>query len=325
MQRSRRQFFGLAAGVGAFPFGPGVAKAQAYPARPVRLIVGAAAGAPPDLFARLIGQWLSDRLGQPFVIDNRPGVAGNIAIEAVARSAPDGYTLLLIPTSAAINATLYEKLNYNFIRDIVPIAPLVHLPAVMEVNPAFPAKTVREFIAYAKAYPSKLNMASAGNGTVGHVAGELFKMMTGVDMVHVPYRSTPPALIDLIGGQVDVMFDTIPVSIGHIRGGKLHALAVTAATRLDVLPDTPTMNSFVPGYEASGLFGIGAPKNTPAEFVDRLNEQINAALVDPKIKVRIDDLGGTVAVASPTEFGKFIAEQTEKWARVVKFSGARPD
>jgi tripartite-type tricarboxylate transporter receptor subunit TctC len=325
MQRSRRQFVGLAAGVGAYPFALGVAKAQAYPARPVRLIVGAAAGAPPDLFARLIGQWLSDRLGQPFVIDNRPGVAGSIAMEAVARSAPDGYTLLLIPTSAAINATLYEKLNYNFIRDIAPIAPLVHLPAVMEVNPSSPAKTVHEFIAYAKANPSKLNMASAGNGTVGHVAGELFKMMTGVDMVHVPYRSTPPALTDLISGHVDVMFDTIPVSIGHIRGGKLRALAVTAATRLDVLPDTPTMNSFVPGYEASGFFGIGAPKNTPAELVNRLNEQINAALVDPKIKVRIDDLGGTVAVASPTEFGKFIAEQTEKWARVVKFSGARPD
>jgi tripartite-type tricarboxylate transporter receptor subunit TctC len=325
MQPSRRQFISLAAGVGAFPFAPRVAKAQAYPARPVRLIVGAAAGAPPDLFARLIGQWLSDRLGQPFVIDNRPGVAGNIAIEAVARSAPDGYTLLLIPTSAAINATLYEKLNYNFIRDIAPIAPLVHLPAVMEVNPSFPAKTVHEFIAYAKANPSKLNMASAGNGTVGHVAGELFKMMTGVDMVHVPYRSTPPALTDLISGQVDVMFDTIPVSIGHIRGGKLRALAVTAATRLEVLPNTPTMNSFVPGYEASGFFGIGAPKNTSAELVDRLNEQINAALVDPKIKVRIDDLGGTVAVASPTEFGKFIVEQTEKWAKVVKFSGARPD
>jgi tripartite-type tricarboxylate transporter receptor subunit TctC len=325
MQPSRRQFIGMAAGVGAFPFAPGVAKAQAYPARPVRLIVGAAAGAPPDLFARLIGQWLSDRLGQPFVIDNRPGVAGNIAMEAVARSAPDGYTLLLIPTSAAINATLYEKLNYNFIRDIAPIAPLVHLPAVMEVNPSFPAKTLNEFIAYAKAYPSKLNMASAGNGTVGHVAGELFKMMTGVDMVHVPYRSTPPALTDLISGQVDVMFDTIPVSIGHIRGGRLRALAVTGATRLDVLPDTPTMNSFVPGYEASGFFGIGAPSNTPAEFVYRLNEQINAALVDPKIKARIDDLGGTVAVASPKEFGKFIAEQTDKWAKVVKFSGARPD
>jgi tripartite-type tricarboxylate transporter receptor subunit TctC len=325
MQPSRRQLLSLAAGVASFPVFPGPAKAQAYPTRPVRLIVGAAAGAPPDLFARLIGQWLSDRLSQPFVIDNRPGVAGNIAIEAVARSAPDGYTLLLIPTSAAINATLYEKLNYNFIRDIAPIAPLVHLPAVMEVNPSFPAKTVHEFIAYAKANPSKINMASAGSGTAGHVAGELFKMMTGVDMVHIPYRSTPPALTDLIGGQVHVMFDTIPVSIGHIRAGRLRALAVTTAARLDALPDTPTMDSFVPGYEASGFFGVGAPRNTPAEIVTRLNERITAGILDPKIKARIDDLGGTVAVASPREFGNFIAKETEKWAKVVQFSGARPD
>jgi tripartite-type tricarboxylate transporter receptor subunit TctC len=325
MKLARRQFFRLTAAAVALPALSRIAQAQAYPVRPVRLIVGAAAGAPPDVFARLVGQWLSERLGRPFVIDNRPGVAGNIAIEAVVRSPPDGYTLLLVPTSAAINATLYEKLNFNFIRDIAPVASIVRLPAVMEVNSSFPAATVPEFIAYAKANPGKLNMASAGKGTVGHVAGELFKMMAGVNMVHVPYRSTPPALTDLLGGQVEIMFDTIPVSIAHIRAGRLRALAVTTATRLEALPGVPTMDSFVPGYEASGFFGIGAPNNTPAEIINRLNEEINAGLADLQIKARITDLGGTVASGSPIDFGKFVADETDKWGKVVKVSGAQPD
>jgi tripartite-type tricarboxylate transporter receptor subunit TctC len=298
--------------------GPATAAAQAYPTRPVRLIVGFPAGGPNDILARLMGQWLAERLGQPFVIDNRPGAGSNIGTEAVVKASPDGYTLLMIAASSAINATLYEKLNFNFIRDIAPVAAVVRTPNVLEVNPSFPAKTVPELIAYAKANPGKINMAAPGNGSGPHVAGELFKMMTGLNMVVVPYRGAAPALTDLLAGQVQVMFDGVPSSIEHIRAGKLRAIAVTTATRSNALPDVPTLADFVPGYEASAWFGIGAPKSTPAEIVEKLNKEINAGLADPKMKARIADLGGTVLALSPTEFGKLIAEETEKWGKVVR-------
>ena len=280
-----------------------------------------APGGGADIIARLIGQWLSERLGQPFIIENRPGAGSNIATEAVVHAPADGYTLLLVSPANAINATLYDKLNFNFIRDIAPVAGIIRVPNVMVVNPSVPAKTVPEFIAYAKANPGKLNMASAGIGTAPHVAGELFKMMAGVDMVHVPYRGDGPALTDLIGGQVQVMFAAMPSSIEYIRAGKLRALAVTTATRSEALPDIPTVGDFVPGYEASGWYGIGAPKNTPAEIIDKLNKEINAGLADPKIKARLADLGGTVLPGSPADFGKLIADETEKWAKVIKFAG----
>ena len=288
-------------------------------------IVGFAAGGAPDILARLMGQWLSERLGQPFVIENRPGAGSNIATEAVVRAPPDGYTLLLVSPANAINATLYDKLNFNFIRDIAPVAGIIREPHVMVVNPSVPAKTVPEFIAYAKANPGKLNMASAGNGTAAHVAGELFKMMTGVDMVHVPYRGAAPALTDLLGGQVQVMFAAMPASIEYIRAGKLRALAVTTATRSEALPDIPTVGEFVPGYEASAWFGVGAPKNTPAEIIDKLNKEINAALADPKIKARLADLGGTVLPGSPADFGKLIADETEKWGKVIRAANIKPE
>jgi len=291
----------------------------------VRIIVGFASGGTLDIIARLLGQWLSERFGQPFVVENRPGAGGNIGTEAVVRAPPDGYTLLLVGSPNMINATLYEKLNFNFIRDIAPVASTDRVPLVMEVNPAFPAKSVPEFIAYTKANPGKINMASAGTGTGQHVAGELFKMMAGVDMTHVPYRSAGPALTDLIGGQVQVMFDGLPASIEHIRAGRLRALAVTTATRLEALPDISTVGDFVPGYEASAVHGLGAPKNTPAEIVDSLNKAINSALAEFKTKARLADLGLTVLAGSPAEFGKLIAEETEKWGKVVKFSGAKPD
>jgi len=291
----------------------------------VRIIVGFASGGTLDIIARLLGQWLSERFGQPFVVENRPGAGGNIGTEAVVRAPPDGYTLLLVGSPNMINATLYEKLNFNFIRDIAPVASTDRVPLVMEVNPAFPAKSVPEFIAYTKANPGKINMASAGTGTGQHVAGELFKMMAGVDMTHVPYRSAGPALTDLIGGQVQVMFDGLPASIEHIRAGRLRALAVTTATRLEALPDISTVGDFVPGYEASAVHGLGAPKNTPAEIVDSLNKAINSALAESKTKARLADLGLTVLAGSPAEFGKLIAEETEKWGKVVKFSGAKPD
>ena len=294
MKLPRRKFLHLAAGAAALPAVSRVAWAQAYPTRPVRIIVGLPPGGATDIVARLIGQWLSERLGQPFVIENRPGAGTNIGTEAVVRAPPDGYTLLLVGRRNAINATLYDKLNFNFIRDIAPVAGIIRVPLVMVVNPSVPAKTVPEFIAYAKANPGKINMASAGIGTPGHVAGELFKMMAGVDMVHVPYRGAAPALTDLLGGQVQVMFGTTVSSIEHIRAGKLRALAVTTATRSEALPDIPTVGEFVPGYEASAVFGIGAPRNTPAEIVDKLNKEINAALADPKIKARLADLGGAV-------------------------------
>jgi tripartite-type tricarboxylate transporter receptor subunit TctC len=318
MKLPRRQFLHLAAGASALPAVARVARAQGYPSRPVRIIVGFAPGGAGDILARLIGQWLSERLGQQFVVDNRPGGSGNIGTEAVVRSPADGYTLLLAGTPNTVNVTLYEKLNFNFIRDIAPVAGVIRGSSVMVVNPSVPAKSIPEFIAYAKANPRKLNMASAGNGTASHVAGELFKMMAGVDMVHVPYRSAGPALTDLLGGQVQVYFGTTVSSIGYIRAGRLHALAVTAATRSEALPGIPTVAEFVPGYEASFWFGVGAPKATPAEIVDKLNKEINAGLVDPKFKARLADLGGTVLAGSPADFAKLIADETEKWGNVIR-------
>jgi tripartite-type tricarboxylate transporter receptor subunit TctC len=285
-------------------------------------MVGVAPGSVPDIIARLIGQWL-EWLGQPFVIENRPGAGSSIATEAVVRAPPDGHTLLLVSTAHAVNATLLDKLNYNFIRDIAPVAGIVRVPNIMEVNPSVPAKTLPEFIAYAKAYPGKISMASAGNGTIPHMAGELFKMMAGVDMVHVPYRGGAPALTDLLGGHVQVLFHDMS-SIDHIRAGRLRALAVTSATRLEALPDIPTVGEFVPNYEASAWFGIGAPKGTPAEIIDRLNQQINASFADPKTKARLDDLG-TVLPGSPTDFGKLIADETEKWGKVIRAASIKPD
>jgi tripartite-type tricarboxylate transporter receptor subunit TctC len=325
MKLPRRSFLHLAAGAAALPAVSRIARAQAYPTRPVRIVVGFPPGGSVDITARLIGQWLSERLGQPFVVDNRPGAGSNIGTEAVVRAPADGYTLLLVSAPNAINATLYGNLNFNFIRDIAPVATIARAPNVMEVHPSLPAKTVPEFIAYAKANPGKINMASTGNGTSTHMSGELFKAMTGVDMIHVPYRGNAPALTDLLAGQVQVLFDNISTSIEHIRAGKLRALAVTTAMRSHLLPDLPTVADFVPGYEASTFFAVGAPKNTPAEIIDKLNMEINAALADPKLKMRFADLGGTVLSGSPADFGNLIAEETEKWAKVVKFSGAKPD
>jgi tripartite-type tricarboxylate transporter receptor subunit TctC len=309
----------------ALPAVSRIANAQAYPARPVRLVVGFPAGGSADIVARLIGQWLSDRLGQPFVIENRPGAGSNIGTEAVVRAPADGYTLLMVSAANVTNASLYDSLNFNFIRDIAPVAFIDRVANVLEVNPSVPAKTVPEFIAYAKTNPGKINMASGGVGSSQHVAGELFKMMTGADLMHVPYRGVAPALTDLLGGQVQVLFDTVPASIAHIRAGKLRALAVTTATRSRALPDVPTVGDFVPGYEASSIHGIGAPRNTSAEIIDLLNKEVNAALADPKFEARIADLGGIVRAGSPADFGKILAEETEKWAKVVKFSGARAE
>jgi tripartite-type tricarboxylate transporter receptor subunit TctC len=317
----RRRFLCLGAGAAALPTLSRIAKAQIYPARPVRIIVGWAAGGASDIAARLIGQWLSERLGQQFIIENRQGAAGSIAAESVVRAPPDGYTLLL----ADANATFFEKLNYNFIRDIAPVAGFMRVPFVMDVNPSISAKTVPEFIAYAKANPGKINMASAGTGGVSHVYGELFKFMTGVNMVHVAYRGASPALTDLLSGQVQIYFGTVTVSIGHIRAGRLRALAVTTSKRSEMLPELPTVAEFVPGYEASFWAGLGAPRNTPAEIIDKLNREINAALADPKIKARLADLGGTGLAGSPADFGNLIAEETEKWGRVVKFAGIKSD
>jgi tripartite-type tricarboxylate transporter receptor subunit TctC len=325
MKLPRRTFLQLAAGAAALPVVSRIARAQTYPSRPVRIVVGFAAGGGVDIVARLIGQWLSERLGQQFVIENRPGAATNIGTEAVVRAPADGYTLLLADASAAINATLYDKLNFNFIRDIAPVAGIIRVANVMEVNPSFPAKTVPEFIGYAKANPGKINFASGGNGAPPHVSGELFKMMTGVDIVHIPYRGLAPALTDLIGGQVQVMFGTMPPSIEYIRAGKLRALAVTTAMRSAALPDIPTVGEFVSGYEASTWYGVGAPKNTPSEIVEKLNKEINAGLFDPKLKARLADFGGTVLVGSPADFGKLIAEETEKWGKVVRFANIKAE
>jgi tripartite-type tricarboxylate transporter receptor subunit TctC len=325
MKLPRRKFLHLAAGAAALPVVPRIARAQAYPTRPVRLIIGYPPGGSADITARLIGQWLSERLGQPFIVESRPGASTNIAAEAVVHAPSDGYTLLLVAPANAINATLYEKLNFDFIRDIAPVAGLIRFPNVLQVNPSVPAKTVPEFIAYAKANPGKLNMASAGNGSTTHVSGELFKMMTGVSMVHVPYRGAAPALTDLISGQVQVTFENPMASIEFIRAGKLRALAVTTATRSEVLPDLPTVGDFVPGYEASAWYGIGAPRGTPDEIINKLNKEINTILTDPKSKARLADLGASVIPGSAFDFGKLIADETDKWAKVVKFSGARPD
>jgi tripartite-type tricarboxylate transporter receptor subunit TctC len=321
----RRQFLHLTAGAAALPVIPRIARAEAYPTRPVHLLVGYAPGGATDIVARLMGQWLSERLGQPFIVENRTGAANNIATEAVANASPDGYTLLLLNPANAINATLYDKLGFNFLRDIAAAALIMRVPNVMEVNPAVPVRTVPEFVAYAKANPGKINMGSGGSGTSVHVSGELFKMMTGVQMVHVPYRGAAPAVADLIGGQVQVVFDNLPGSIEYIRAGRLRALAVTTTVRSAVLPDVPTVSEFVPGYEASAWFGVGAPKGTPAEIIDRLNREINAGLADPKLRARLVDLGGIVAAATPAEFGQFMTDETAKWAKVVKFSGAKPD
>jgi tripartite-type tricarboxylate transporter receptor subunit TctC len=325
MKLLRRTFLHLAAGAAALPAVSRLAWAQTYPTRPVRLIVGFTPSGATDILARLIGQWLSERLGQQFVIENRPGAGSNIGTEAVVRAPADGYTLLLVAPANAINATLYDRLNFNFIRDVAPVAGLIRVANVMEVNPSVPAKTLPEFIAYAKANPGKINMASAGNGSQQHVAGELFKMMTGVSMVHVPYRGGGPALTDLLGGQVQLYFGTTASTIEYIRTGKLRALAVTTTTRSQALPDVPTVGEFVPGYEASSWYGIGAPMGTPAEIVDKLNKEISAGLADPRIKARLADMGGTELTGPPAEFGKLIADETEKWGKVVKVSGAKPD
>ena len=325
MKLPRRQFLHLAAGAAALPAISRIAWAQTYPNRPVRVIVGFASGGAADIMARLVGQWLSERLGQQFVIENRPGAGSNIAAEAVVRAPADGYTLLLVGVSNAINATLYDRLNFNFIRDIAPVAGIIRNTYVMVVNPSFPAKTVPEFVAYAKADPGRINFGSAGIGSPNHVTGELFKIMAGVNLMHVPYRGIALALSDLLGGQVQVAFASMPSSIEFVRAGRLRALAVTTATRSEVLPDVPTVGEFVPGYEASAWYGIGAPKATPAEIVDKLNKEINAALADPKMKARLADLGGTPFLGSPADFGKLIADDTEKWGKVVEFSGAKVD
>ena len=324
MKLARRQLIHLAAGAMALPAASRLAQGQTYPARPVRLLEGFGPGGTPDIVARLVGQWLSERLGQSFVVENRTGAGGTIATEAAVRAPADGYTLLTVTTANAVDATFYDKLNYNFIRDTAPVASIMRTPFVMEVSPSFPATTVAEFIAYAKANPRRLNMASAGNGTSTHLSGELFKMMTGVDMVHVAYRSGPQAITDLIGAQVQVYFGPMPASIEFIRSGRLRALAVTTAARSPALPDTPALAEFVPGYETSYWVGAVAPRSTPTAIIETLNRAISAAVDDPKISGRLAELGANAFPASPAEFGKFIADETEKWAKVVKFSGARP-
>jgi tripartite-type tricarboxylate transporter receptor subunit TctC len=325
MTLSRRRFQGLALGAVSLPIVSRLAWAQPYPSRPVRVLVGFAAGSGIDILARLMGQWLTERLGQPLVIENRPGAGTNIATEAVVRSAPDGHTLLMVTPANTINATLYDNLNFNFIRDIAPVASIARTPCVLVVNPSVQARSVPELIAHAKANPGKLSIASGGGtGTASHMAGELFKMMAGLDMVHVPYRGGGPALTDLIGGQVQVMFPTMTAAIEHIRAGRLRPLAVTTAARSKTLPDVPTVSEFVPGYEAIVTDGVGVPKNTSPEIIDRLNKEINAGLADASINARLANLGVTALPGSPADFSKLIAEETEKWARVVKFSGAKP-
>jgi tripartite-type tricarboxylate transporter receptor subunit TctC len=323
MKLPRRQFLHLAAGAAVLPAVSRIARAQAYPTRPVRLIVPIAPGGASDIVARLMGQWLSERLGQQFVIDNRPGGGANIGTEAVVRAPADGYTLLLCAVFNATNAAIYDKLNYNFTRDIAPVASIIRFPNVMVVNPSVPVKTVPEFIAYAKANPGKLNMASPGNGSTPHVTGELFKMMTGINMVHVPYRSVSAGLTDMLSGQVQVTFGTSASTIAYIRAGTLRALAVTTATRSEALPDLPTIAEFVPGYEASAWFGVGAPRNTLTEIVNKLNMEINACLADPSLQARLADLGGITLAGSPDDFARLIVEETAKWAKVVKFSGIK--
>jgi tripartite-type tricarboxylate transporter receptor subunit TctC len=319
----RRRFLRLAAGIAALPAVSRVAMAQAYPSRPVRIVVPFPPAGLSDIVTRLIAQWLSERLGTPFVIENRPGAGSNLGTEVVVNAPPDGYTLLNLSSANATNASMYEKLNFNFIRDIAPVAGFVRFPYVLEVNPSVPIRSVPELIAYAKANPGKLSIASAGTGTPAHIAGELFKMTTGIDMVHVPYRGAALALTDLLGGQVQVMIDNMAASLEHIRAGRLRALAVTTATRLEMLPDVPTVAEFVPGFEASSMNGLGAPKRTPPEIVERLNKEVNAALADPKIKARIADLGLTPLMSSPADLEKLIADETEKWGKVIRAANIR--
>jgi len=325
MKLPRRQLLHLAAGAAALPAVSRLAKAQSYPTRPVRIVVGFTAGGSTDIGARLIGQWLQERLGQPFVIENRPGAGTNIATESVVRAPPDGYTLLMVGPSSAVNATLYDKLSFVFLRDIAPVASLIRQPQIMLANPSLAAKTVPEMIAYAKANPGKITMASAGIGSTGHLVGEFFKLTTGVNLVHVPYRGAGPALTDLLGGQVLISFAGISGAIEYIRTGRLRALAVTTAGRAEALPDVPTMNQFVPGFEAGDWLGLGAPKKTPSAIVDKLNGEIAAALADPKITARFADLGGTPLALTPAEFGKLLADETEKWAKVIRAAHIKPE
>jgi tripartite-type tricarboxylate transporter receptor subunit TctC len=324
MAVARRSVLRLVAGAAACASVPRLARAQAYPARPVRILVGFTPGGGNDIVARLIGQWLSERLAQSFVIENRPGAASNIATAAVANAAPDGYTLLLAGVSNAINATLYDNLSFSFVRDIAPVAGIIRVPNIMVVEPSFPARTVPEFIAYAKANPGKISMASPGIGSPQHVGGELFKMTTGVSMTHVPYRGLAPALTDLLGGQVQVLFGTAPGTVEYVKTGKVHALAVTSAARWDALPEVPTVGEFLPGFEASSWYGLAAPRAVPAAVVDKLNAEVNAALADARIKARLADLGGMPLAGSPAEFGRLIADETEKWGKVIRAAGIKP-
>jgi len=325
MKLARRQFLRLAAGAAALPARSRIANAQSYPTRPVRIVVGFTAGGSTDIGARLIGQWLQERLGQSFVIENRPGAGTNIATESVVRAPPDGYTLLMVGPSSAVNATLYDKLNFVFLRDIAPVASMIRQPQIMLANPSLAARTIPELIAYAKANPGRITTASAGIGSTGHLVGELFKMTVGVDLVHVPYRGAGPALTDLLGGQVLISFAGIAGSIEYVRSGKLRALAVTTATRSEALPDVPTVSEFVPGFEAGDWLGVGAPRNTPAEIIDRLNKEITAGVADPKIKARFADLGGTALPLTPAGFGKLVADETEKWAKVIRAANIKPE
>jgi tripartite-type tricarboxylate transporter receptor subunit TctC len=325
MTLPRRTFLNLTAAAVALPALSRIAGAQSYPSRPIRIIIGYTPAGSADITARLMGQWMSERLGQTVVIENRPGAATNLATESVVRAPADGYTLLLVAPANAINATLFDKLNHNFTRDIAPVAGINRFANVMEVNPSVPAKTVPEFIAYAKANPGKLSMASSGAGSTIHMSGELFKMMTGINMTHVPYRGSAPALTDMISGQVQVMFDNIPSSIEHIRAGKLRPLAVTGTTRSELLPDVPTVADYLPGYEASAWYGLGAPRGTPPEIVAKLNATVNAILAEPAVKKKFADMGATLIVSSPVDFGKYVADETEKWGKVVKFAGVKPD
>jgi len=325
MKLPRRRFLQLAAGAAALPIMSRIARAQTFPSRPLRIVVPTAAGGPNDILTRLIGQWLSEHLGQPVIVENRPGAGTNLATEVVVRAPPDGYTLFSAGPASAINATLYDKLSFNFLRDTAPVAGIMRVSNVLVVHPSFPAKTVPEFIAYAKANPGKLSMASGGIGSGSHMAGELFKQIAGVDMVHVPYRGAGPALGDVLGGQVQVMLDLMPNSIEHIRAGKLRGLAVTTATRSQELPDIPTVGDFVPGYEASAVFGIFAPRNTPADIVDRLNKEINAGLADPSIKARLAQLGGAVLAGSAADLGKLFADETAKWGRVIRAANIKAE
>ena len=325
MKLARRTFVYLTLVAAVLPLVPRIASGQIYPTRPVRLICAFPAGGPNDTLARLIGQWLSERLGRPFVVENRPGAATNIATEAVVRAPPDGYTLLLVAQVNAINVTLYERLNFNFIRDIAAVAGIMRVPSILEVNPSVPVHTVPEFIAYAKANPGRLNMASAGNGTSSHLSGELFKIMTGVDILHVPYRGAAAALTDLIAARVQVYFDLMPNSITHVRSGKVRPLAITSATRSGTLPDLPSLGDFVPGYEVNTWFGVGAPRGTPADIVDKLNEEINAALADPQMKARLAELGGTVLAGTPADFGKLIADESDKWGKVIRAANIKAE